>query len=105
MPGDNYASATSSAKSFFSDTNAVQFHDPERRAGEAFAKAFGAKGGKVAWDFYMFFNAGVLWDKAAPMPRAYLHQLKTSSWAHKDQFRVGRMLFDDLYTIAAESKN
>lgn len=105
MPGDNYASATGSAKSFFSDTHAVQFHDPERRAGEAFGKALGAKGGKVAWDFYMFFDEGEVWKKKAPMPREYVHQLKGSSWAPKEQFRKGRVLFDDLYTIAAESRN
>jgi hypothetical protein len=102
MPGDNYASATSSAKSLFSDTHAVQFHDPERRAGGAFGKAVGAPGGKVAWDFYMFFDQGEVWEKKVPIPRTYIHQLKGSSWASEEKFISGRALFDGLYRMAAE---
>lgn len=102
MPGDNFASATGSAKNFFSDTHAAQFHDPERRAGEAFGKAVGAAGGKVAWDFYLYFDEGEVWEKKAPLPKAYLHQLKGSSWASEAQFRTGRELFDELYRVAVE---
>lgn len=105
MPGDNFASATGSAKNLFSDTHAAQFHDPERRAGEAFAKTLGAASGKVAWDFYMFFDEGEVWEKKAPLPKAYLHQLKGGSWVSKEQFREGRVLFDDLFTMANEIKN
>jgi hypothetical protein len=102
LPRDNSFSAGTSAKAYFADTQAIQFHDPERRVGKAFAAALGADKDKVVWDFFMFFAAGDSWEKKAPVPKAYLHQLKGSSWADEEQFRSGRDLFDALYRMASE---
>ena len=102
MPGDNFASATTSGKNYFSDTHAQQFHDPERRAGKAFGSALGAEKDKVAWDFYMFFEEGEIWEKKAPVPNAYVHQLKGSRWASEEHFTSGRAVFEELYRVAAE---
>lgn len=102
LPGDNSYSASSSAKTYFGDTQAIQFHDPERRAGTAFAAALGADKDKVAWDFYMFFDAGQRWEKNPPTPKAYLHQLKGSSWAAEDRFITGRELFEKMYRVAVD---
>ena len=102
MPRDNSASAFTSAKNYFSDSPGIQFHDPERRAGEALGEAVSGEKGKVAWDFYMFFEAGDLWEKKVPKPKAYVHQLKGTSWASAEHFRSGRELFDELYRIAVE---
>ena len=68
LPGDNSFSATNSAKTYFGDTSAQQYHDPERRAGDAFGAAFGGGKDQVAWDFYMFFDAQVVWEKKVPQP-------------------------------------
>lgn len=102
LPRDNSFSAGTSAKTYFADTQAIQFHDPERRAGKAFAEALGAEKDKVAWDFYLFFDADQSWEKGPPSPKAYIHQLKRSSWAGEEQFRSGRELFDVLYRMAIE---
>jgi hypothetical protein len=104
LPGDNSGSATSSGNTYFSDTDAIQFHDPERRAGGAFGAAFGGVKNQVAWDFYMFFEAGELWEKKTPLPRTYVHQLKRSRWASEDHFTSGRALFDDLYRAAEKMR-
>lgn len=102
LPGDNSFSAGSSAKTYFADTDVQQFHDPERRAGDTFGAVFGGGKDQVAWDFYMFFDVGVTWDKETPLPRAYIHQLKGSKWASEEHFTSGRALFEDLYRVASE---
>lgn len=105
LPRDNSFSASTSAKAYFADTQAIQFHDPERRVGKAFAAALGADKDKVAWDFYMFFEGGQIWEKLPPTPKAYLHRLKRSSWADEERFRGGRDLFEALYRVAVEELN
>jgi hypothetical protein len=51
--------------------------------------------GHVAWDIYLFYEAGVEWANITPQPAYWMHQLK-DSWAHKAHFRTGDGLVREL---------
>ncbi len=86
MSGDTYEAAQKAAGKF-RDKRAKQFYDPQQLAGRAFAKSLG-HGDRVAWDIYLFYPPGALWEALPPQPEAFMHQLR-DSWA--DQHR----LFED----------
>lgn len=77
LPLDNKATARYRALNL-RDARIRHFFDPHKRVGKAVAQAFGAPG-KVAWDMYMFFPAGVEWVSLPPLPAVYAHQL-TDGW-------------------------
>ena len=70
------------------------FHDPERRAGQAIAASLGAPG-KVAWDVYLFFIAGVEWKAQPPAPTEWVHQLG-DPWAEPSRHHFGNRLEPEL---------
>jgi copper chaperone CopZ len=72
LPSDSEASARRAAV-LLQDPRVNQFHDPQRHAGQAWAEVLGIQG--IAWDTYMLFAGGALWDGGAPMPDEWFHQL------------------------------
>ena len=84
--------AARKAASKFKDERVGQFYDPNQLAGKAFAESLG-HGGKVAWDFYLFYPAASKWTELPPQPEVFMHQLR-DSWAdqnclfEKDLLRV-----------------
>jgi hypothetical protein len=83
MSGDTYEAAQKAAKKF-KDKRVKQFYDPQQLAGRAFAKSLGCSDG-VAWDIYLFYPLGTLWQDLPPPPESFMHQLR-DSWA--DQRRL-----------------
>jgi len=93
LPDDTEASAKKSA-SMFNDPRVHHFFDSDKHSGKAIANRLGWTG-KVAWDIYLFYEAGVEWANTAPQPAYWMHQLK-DSWAHKAHFRTGDGLVKEL---------
>jgi len=73
------------------DPRVRQFHDPARRSGQAIAASLGWKD-YVAWDIYLFYEAGSRWLDGPPAPAHFAHQLPRES-AH---FRTGDDLVREL---------
>jgi len=77
------------------DPRVQHFHDPRRRAGAAVAASLGATG-KMAWDIYLFYPAGVGWQDGLPPPVAWAHQLQDSAWADASHYHRGADLVREL---------
>lgn len=93
LPEDRGADVEALAREL-ADPRIRWFHDPERRAGRAIAASLGAAG-KVAWDVYLFFDAGAEWDDQPPAPRQWVHQLD-DAWADPARLRFGDQLEPEL---------
>lgn len=76
--GDTYEAAQKAAKKF-KDTRVMQYYDPKQLAGRAFAGSLG-QNDKVAWDVYLFYPPGALWQGLPPKAEAFMHQLR-DGWA------------------------
>ena len=78
----------------FNDPRVSQFYDPRQRSGRAVADSLGWHG-RVAWDIYLFYNAGNKWNETPPAPEYWMHQL-TDPWANPDRLRTGEDLVREL---------
>jgi hypothetical protein len=94
LPDDTEASAKNSA-SMFNDPRVHNFYDSDKHSGKAIANCLGWTG-KVAWDIYMFYEAGVEWVKNPPKPACWMHQL-TDSWADPEHYHTGADLVNELF--------
>lgn len=79
----------------FSDPRIHQFYDPDKRSGKAIARSVGCEG-RVAWDIYLFYTAGIEWIEDPPVPTAWIHQLN-ESWADREHFHRGDDLVKELF--------
>ncbi|MGH9486725.1 MAG: hypothetical protein ACRD04_03950 [Terriglobales bacterium] len=70
------------AKRLAGDARVDQFYDPKDLTGAAIARALGASPGRSAWDIYLFYPPGELWESTPPAPSAWMHQLGWLSWSH-----------------------
>ena len=81
MSGDDPESARAASESY-ADDRVEHRWDPERRLGALFAKRLGLQG--VAWDVYLLYPAGVVWeDDGPPEPTFWMHQLPMAAGADK----------------------
>lgn len=102
LPLDNKATARYRALSL-RDARIRHFYDPHKRVGKAVAQTYGAVG-KVAWDMYMFFPAGVEWESLPPMPAVYAHQL-TADWIDTTRCFRGDELIKELIRLMGVQLN
>jgi hypothetical protein len=93
LSGDSEQIAKTAA-AMFKDHRVAHFYDSKKSSGKAIANRLGWTG-QVAWDIYLFYEAGVGWANTAPKPACWMHQLK-DSWAHKEHFRTGDGLVNEL---------
>jgi len=94
LPLDNLVTATRMARTM----KALcfrHFHDPGKQVGKIIAESLGAPG-KVAWDIYLFYAKGLIWDESPPQPTAWAHQLGTDSWADPARYYRGEGLIREL---------
>ena len=101
MPGydDNPTTAKAIAESI-KDPRVRHFYDPlaSHRAGKAFAKKLIKPGRGVAWDIYMFYEKGIIWDEGPPpMPVEYSHQLGGGRRADPAHWHPGEKLVEQLH--------
>ena len=82
MSSDTYEAARKTVRKF-KDARAKQFYDLNQTAGKAIAESLG-HGGKIAWDFYLFYPAQSEWGDRPPVPEVYFHQLR-DSWADQNR--------------------
>ncbi len=92
MSGDNLDSAHSESESY-ADDRVEHRWDPERKLGEVFAKRLGLRG--VAWDVYLVYPAGVVWDDDdPPEPTFWMHQLPAGAGADESRLLSPESLYD-----------
>lgn len=80
------------------DPRVVQFYDSRQITGRQIGARLGWPEGKLAWDVYLFYPAGVTWGEIPPHPRAWFHQRHE---ADPKRFRTGPDLAEALATAAA----
>ena len=93
LSGDSEQTAKKAAE-LFTDDRVHHFYDPIKSSGKAIANRLGWNG-QVAWDIYLFYEAGAEWANTAPQPAYWMHQLK-DSWADQTHFRTGDGLVREL---------
>ena len=93
LPGDSEQTAQKAA-AMFKDHRVAHFYDSKKGSGKAIANRLGWTG-QVAWDIYLFYEAGVEWVNTAPQPAYWMHQLK-DGWADKAHYRTGNGLVNEL---------
>lgn len=91
QPSDCDRSVALAARRFV-DGRVHHFHDPKKAAGRAFAVGLLPTG--VAWDVYLFYPPGALWEDDPPRPLTWSHQLGRIDPEH---FHPREMLFDKLH--------
>lgn len=99
LSGDSKHTAQKAAE-MFTDHRVIHFYDSQKSSGKAIANCLGWTG-QVAWDIYLFYEAGVEWNDAPPRPIYWMHQLK-DSWADKAHFRTGDDLRSELLNAMTE---
>jgi hypothetical protein len=73
--GDNRAKALASMK-LVNDKRAVHFWDGKGWLGKYYGKELKLPGSRTfAWDVYFVFDARATWEKQAPVPIEWMHQL------------------------------
>ena len=94
LPGDSEVSAKDKAL-IFNDPRVHQFYDPGQRSGRAIAAGLGYNG-RVAWDIYLFYQAGDEWNEQPPAPVSWMHQI-SAGWADRRHFHTGADLVKEIY--------
>ena len=90
LPEDTGAGAQMSAR-IIDDPRVQHFHDPAKRSGQTIAASLGWDN-YVAWDIYLFYEAGSKWLDGPPSPAHFAHQLPRDS----GRFRTGDDLVREL---------
>lgn len=87
--------AAQEAVNSFDDPRVANFFDPEQISGKAVAGSLGNPG-EVAWDMYLFYKPGALWQDEPPAPLAWMHQL-SDSWADPARLHLDQDLANELH--------
>jgi len=74
------------------------FYDPEQRAARQMGAILGGAG-HFAWDVYLVFAAGTLWEDEPPLPAGWAHQLDHSTWAPAERRHKGEALINALRSL------
>jgi hypothetical protein len=77
------------------DQRVRHFFDPEKEVGKAIAHSL-AGDGQIAWDVYLFYRQGALWQQDPPQPVAWAHQLNVCEWADLAHQHCGEELVREL---------
>jgi len=72
MLADDTEAVASKSAGIFNDPRVHQFYDSNKRSGKVIANCLGWNG-KVAWDTYLFYEAGLEWGKTPPQPNYWMH--------------------------------
>jgi hypothetical protein len=91
LPEDTEAGAEKSA-GIIHDPRVRHFHDPTKHSRQAISASLGWKD-HVAWDIYLFYEAGSRWLDGPPAPAHFAHQLP----GDPPHFRTGDDLVRELH--------
>ncbi len=92
LPWDRAVKAERRVELFAGEPRVAQFYDPGQLTGEAVARAVGWRGGP-AWDVYLIYAAGAVWEGRLPAPGSWFHQQPAADAA---RFRTGEALVEAL---------
>lgn len=99
LPFDSGRTAAKASEIFGEDPRVKHFYDADELMGQALSAQFNWD--HTAWDIYLFYNAGDLWETAPPAPRAYLHQM--GRYLNDQHFHSGPDLVAGLAAAAREA--
>ena len=94
--GPESKKAAAGATTLISDARAAHFWDRDQTLGKLYSKVLGLPPDDLAWDVYLLFPAGVRWEREAPKPVYWMHQVFYPSDnyldGHKFRVEVKRLL-------------
>lgn len=70
--GDTEVTAIGTARAI-RNPRVRHFYDADKLAGRAVAVSLGGEG-ETAWDIYLFYEQGTVWQHRPPVPVAWAHQ-------------------------------
>jgi hypothetical protein len=84
MLADDSPATTEQSAKIYAHPRIQSFADPARRAGRHIAGRLGggermSDGDRIAWDCYLFYPQGVIWEHDLPLPDQWFHQLDAQS--------------------------
>ena len=94
LPEDSLEAAAPSIN-VLNDKRCRHFYDPNQIVGKSIAELVGWSS-QVAWDIYLFFEPGAVWQDTPPEPRYWMHQLK-DQWADAENYYTGNELEIELF--------
>ena len=95
LSADGEAAVTKAAE-VFDDARVRQFYDETRRSSTAFATDVLYADGGPAWDIYLYYEPGAIWDEFPPKPAEWYHQLSGTKRGDPALFRPGQELVNQL---------
>lgn len=101
ISGDNKQEALQDARDL-QNTNVYSYWDPRKFVGTQYSEQFEWKD-TLAWDVYLFFDAGKRWTKPGtpPTPDFWFHQRSDVS-SHSDRKITGRRMHQLLDRLAKQ---
>ena len=93
LPKDGVDALDDSSEMVQDEWRALQFWDPNAESGKRIKRLFDLKIVNPAWDVYMLYPPGVKWEREAPTPAYWMHQL-TFMPGGVDERRYGGLRLD-----------
>jgi hypothetical protein len=90
LPEDDRNSAEAQAREF-ADDRTRQFWDGQDLLGSHVATRLD-RAGFVAWDIYLGFRAGLVWEEDMPEPAGWVHQMGDAAWAGDQEHALAHEL-------------
>ncbi|HSH79405.1 MAG TPA: hypothetical protein VLA19_12860 [Herpetosiphonaceae bacterium] len=98
---DSEAAARRSAQ-LLAEPRVRQFYDARQEVGRVVADSLGAAG-EIAWDTYLFYRPGSIWNVDPPAPDTWMHQL-SAKWAPPSHLRRGDALPQALHAVTEQGR-
>jgi len=93
-PKDDIAAAKKALQGF-KVKRIKHFYDSQQSSGKSIAKDLPLNA-EVAWDIYLFYPKGIVWEDKIPKPSKWMHQMSDTD-ADSKYHRTGDNLVNGLY--------
>ena len=90
-----FRSAAKKALKNFQDKRISHFYDSEQLSGKLIALDLPLNA-QIAWDIYLFYPKGTMWEDRTPEPSKWMHQMSDTD-ADSKHHRTGDDLVNELH--------